>query len=128
MAPRRARPTPRRRFPARGCGHLAATVEMCPFRMPVDAAMIDEAQMLGDRDRGAAWTAAIMGAPAREVFVLGAPESAATVRRIARLCGDPLEEVELRKPVLVNGLLREFVEQATGATGQTPWSYAGGAG
>jgi ATP-dependent RNA helicase SUPV3L1/SUV3 len=59
----------------------------------VDVAMVDEAQMLGDRDRGAAWTAAIMGAPAREVFVLGAPESATTVRRIARLCGDPLEEV-----------------------------------
>ena len=85
------------RIPAPGSRHLAATVEMCPFRMPVDAAMIDEAQMLGDRDRGAAWTAAIMGAPARDVFVLGAPESAATVRRIARLCGDPLEELELRR-------------------------------
>lgn len=80
-----------------GSRHLAATVEMCPFRSPVDVAMIDEAQMLGDRDRGAAWTAAIMGAPAREVFVLGAPESATGVRRIAKLCGDPLEEVSLER-------------------------------
>jgi ATP-dependent RNA helicase SUPV3L1/SUV3 len=85
------------RTPVPGSRHLAATVEMCPFRNPVDVAMVDEAQMLGDRDRGAAWTAAIMGAPAREVFVLGAPESATSVRRIARLCGDPLEEVELRR-------------------------------
>ncbi len=85
------------RIPAPDSRHLAATVEMCPFHMPVDAALIDEAQMLGDRDRGAAWTAAIMGAPAREVFVLGAPESATTVRRIARLCGDPLEEVGLER-------------------------------
>ncbi len=85
------------RIPAAGSRHLAATVEMCPFRMPVDAALIDEAQMLGDRDRGAAWTAAIMGAPARAVFVLGAPESATVVRRIARLCGDPLEEVGLER-------------------------------
>jgi len=80
-----------------GSRHLAATVEMCPFHLPVDVALVDEAQMLGDRDRGAAWTAAIMGAPARDVFVLGAPEAATQVRRIAALCGDPLEEVTLER-------------------------------
>jgi ATP-dependent RNA helicase SUPV3L1/SUV3 len=80
-----------------GARHLAATVEMCPFRNPVDVAVVDEAQMLQDRDRGAAWTAAIMGAPAREVFVLGAPDAVPMVRRIAALCGDPLEEVSLRR-------------------------------
>ena len=80
-----------------GSRHLAATVEMCPFHLPVDVALIDEAQMLGDRDRGAAWTAAIMGAPARDVFVLGAPEAATQVRRIAALCGDPMEEISLKR-------------------------------
>jgi ATP-dependent RNA helicase SUPV3L1/SUV3 len=40
-----------------GARHLAATVEMCPFHMPVDVGVVDEAQMLHDRDRGAAWTA-----------------------------------------------------------------------
>ncbi|HEY8609864.1 MAG TPA: RNA helicase, partial [Roseomonas sp.] len=48
-----------------GSRHLAATVEMCPFNDPVDVAIVDEAQMLYDPDRGAAWTAAIMGVPAR---------------------------------------------------------------
>jgi ATP-dependent RNA helicase SUPV3L1/SUV3 len=85
------------RIPAPGSRHLAATVEMCPFHAPVDVAMVDEAQMLHDRDRGAAWTAAIMGAPARHLFVLGAPEAAPLVRRIAALCGDPVEEVSLRR-------------------------------
>jgi ATP-dependent RNA helicase SUPV3L1/SUV3 len=85
------------RMPVQGSRHLAATVEMCPFHNPVDVAMIDEAQMLGDRDRGAAWTAAIMGAPAREVFVLGAPECATLVRRIARLCDDDMDEVKLER-------------------------------
>ena len=85
------------RMPVPGSRHLAATVEMCPFHNPVDVAMIDEAQMLGDRDRGAAWTAAIMGAPAREVFVLGAPECATLVRRIARLCDDDMDEVKLER-------------------------------
>jgi ATP-dependent RNA helicase SUPV3L1/SUV3 len=85
------------RIPVPGSRHLAATVEMCPFHDPVDVAVVDEAQMLYDRDRGAAWTAAIMGAPAREVFVLGAPEAVPMVRRIAALCGDPIKEVSLKR-------------------------------
>ncbi|MCQ8239824.1 helicase-related protein [Rhizosaccharibacter radicis] len=82
--------------------HLAATVEMCPMHAPVDVAVVDEAQMLFDPDRGAAWTAAIMGAPARELFVLGAPDCVPMVKRIAALCDDPLEEIRLdRKGPLV---------------------------
>jgi ATP-dependent RNA helicase SUPV3L1/SUV3 len=85
-----------------GSRHLAATVEMCPLHNPVDVAVVDEAQMLYDPDRGAAWTAAIMGAPARQVFVLGSPECVPMVRRIAALCNDPLDEITLsRKGPLV---------------------------
>ncbi|GAB6967888.1 hypothetical protein JCM25156A_19250 [Komagataeibacter kakiaceti JCM 25156] len=85
-----------------GSRHLAATVEMCPLHNPVDVAIIDEAQMLTDPDRGAAWTAAIMGAPARHLFVLGAPDCIPMVRRIAELCGDPVDEIRLeRKSPLV---------------------------
>ena len=80
-----------------GSRHLAATVEMCPLHNPVEVAIVDEAQMLHDADRGAAWTAAIMGAPARDVFVLGSPDCAPMVRRIALLCGDPLEEITLHR-------------------------------
>ncbi|MCW4591869.1 RNA helicase [Gluconacetobacter entanii] len=85
-----------------GSRHLAATVEMCPLNNPVDVAIIDEAQMLTDPDRGAAWTAAIMGAPARHLFILGAPDCIPMVRRIAELCGDPVDEIHLeRKSPLV---------------------------
>ncbi|ATU74431.1 ATP-dependent RNA helicase suv3 [Gluconacetobacter sp. SXCC-1] len=85
-----------------GSRHLAATVEMCPLNNPVDVAIIDEAQMLTDPDRGAAWTAAIMGAPARHLFILGAPDCIPMVRRIAELCGDPIDEIRLeRKSPLV---------------------------
>ena len=34
------------RDPVPGSRHLAATVEMCPFRDPVDVAVVDEAQLL----------------------------------------------------------------------------------
>jgi ATP-dependent RNA helicase SUPV3L1/SUV3 len=80
-----------------GARHIAATVEMCPFQTPVDVAVIDEAQMLDDPDRGAAWTAAIMGVPARTVIVLGAPDCAAMVHRVAALCADPVEEIHLER-------------------------------
>jgi ATP-dependent RNA helicase SUPV3L1/SUV3 len=80
-----------------GSRHTAATVEMCPFQNPVDVAVIDEVQMLSDPERGAAWTAAVMGVPARQVIVLGAPDAAPMIRRIAALCGDPLEEVRLER-------------------------------
>ncbi|GBQ12759.1 helicase-related protein [Swaminathania salitolerans] len=80
-----------------GARHLAATVEMCPFHNPVEVALIDEAQMLMDPDRGAAWTAAIMGVPARHLYILGAPDCIPLIRRIAELCDDPLDEISLER-------------------------------
>ena len=89
--------TGEKRIVVPGSRHLAATVEMCPLHNPVDVAIVDEAQMLHDPDRGAAWTAAIMSAPAREVFELGSPDCVPMVRRIAELCGDPLDEITLER-------------------------------
>ena len=93
----------RQEFP--GARHVACTVEMAHTSRVVDVAVIDEAQMLADPDRGAAWTAAIMGIPAREVIVLGAPDCLPLVRRIAELCGEPVEVVRLERksPLRVAG-------------------------
>ncbi len=77
--------------------HIACTVEMANTGRIVDVAMVDEAQMLADPDRGAAWTAAIMGIPAREVIVLGAPDCLPLVRRLAELCDEPVEVVRLER-------------------------------
>ena len=75
--------------------HLASTIEMLDPDRPVDVAVIDEIQMLADPDRGWAWTAALMGAPAGTVYLLGAPEARALVERVAAHLGEPLEIVEL---------------------------------
>jgi len=80
-----------------GARHVACTVEMADTSRIIDVAVIDEAQMLADPDRGAAWTAAIMGVPAREVIVLGAPDCLPLVRRIAELCNEPVEVVRLAR-------------------------------
>lgn len=55
-----------------GAKHTACTVEMMNANQAVDVAIIDEIQMLQDEARGYAWTAALIGAPAKEVFVCGA--------------------------------------------------------
>lgn len=55
-----------------GARHTACTVEMMNPNKEVDVAVIDEIQMLQDPDRGSAWTAALIGAPAKDVYVCGA--------------------------------------------------------
>lgn len=55
-----------------GALHTASTIEMMNTSKQVDVAIIDEIQMLQDPDRGSAWTAALVGVPARQVFVCGA--------------------------------------------------------
>lgn len=54
-----------------GARHTASTIEMMRPDMPVDVAVIDEIQMLQDPDRGSAWTAALVGVPAKQVFICG---------------------------------------------------------
>lgn len=66
-----------------GATHVASTVEMLDTRTEVDVAVIDEIQMLADRERGAAWTAAVCGAPAHTVYLVGAPEARRAIEALA---------------------------------------------
>ena len=85
-----------------GARHLAATVEMLDPGREVDLIVIDEVQMLGDAERGAAWTQAIVAANAREVWLLGSPSAEAAIRVLAERLGVPLEVRHLaRKQPLV---------------------------
>jgi ATP-dependent RNA helicase SUPV3L1/SUV3 len=77
--------------------HVASTVEMLDPGTRVDVAVIDEIQMLADRDRGAAWTAAVCGAPATTVYLLGAPEARRAVEALAERLEVPLEVHVLKR-------------------------------
>lgn len=57
-----------------GAKHTASTIEMLDTKNIVDVAVIDEAQMLADVDRGWAWTAALTGVPAKQVFAIGSKD------------------------------------------------------
>lgn len=80
-----------------GATHVASTVEMLDTRTRVEVAVIDEIQMLADRDRGSAWTAAVCGAPASVVYLLGAPEARRAVEALAARLEVPLEVHVLKR-------------------------------
>ena len=71
--------------------HTSCTVEVVPVNTPFDVAIIDEIQMIGDVQRGFAWTRALLGLCAREIHVAGGIEAAPVVREIAERTGDSFE-------------------------------------
>ncbi|KAL3120609.1 hypothetical protein niasHT_007901 [Heterodera trifolii] len=72
--------------------HTSATIEIMSPEHRIELCVIDEIQMLRDPQRGAAWTRALMGAPADEIHLCG-EESAYDI--VCRLL-DPIgEHVEL---------------------------------
>lgn len=73
-----------------GARHQSVTIEMSPLRTPVDVAVIDEAQLIADEDRGWAWTQAVLGLPARELHLTGSPDAEPYARYLTEMTGDEL--------------------------------------
>jgi ATP-dependent RNA helicase SUPV3L1/SUV3 len=68
--------------------YTSCTVEMMPLNSRFDVAVIDEIQMLGDADRGNAWTTALLGVRAKEVHVCGEERAVNLVKTICASIGD----------------------------------------
>ena len=73
----------------RGAQITAATIEMFDARARGGCVVIDEAHMLGDPDRGWAWTRALMEARAEEMLVLGPLAARPLVERLLDAVGQP---------------------------------------
>src|SRR5690606_2354272 len=69
---------------------ISSTVEMVNTTHPVEVAVIDEIQMIGDEERGWAWTQALLGVRAKEVHLCGEVRSTELIQKLADLCGDDL--------------------------------------
>lgn len=80
-----------------GAKHVASTIEMADLTHAVDVAVVDEAQLLLDADRGWAWTQALVGMPAGHLVLTGSPECEGAVRALANRLGEPLEVVTLER-------------------------------
>ncbi|MBQ6551234.1 MAG: hypothetical protein IJL78_07495 [Lachnospiraceae bacterium] len=81
------------RYDVPGSLFTASTIEMLDMQKTYALAVIDEAQMLADPDRGGSWTAAILGVCAPEVHVCAAPSAEEILIRMIEECGDTYEIV-----------------------------------
>jgi hypothetical protein len=77
--------------------HCSSTIEMLDFSRQVDMAIIDEVQMIADTQRGSAWLQAVVGAPAKEVWMLGSPEAERTVLSLANYLNEPVEIIHTER-------------------------------
>lgn len=81
----------RREFPF--STHVAATVEMAANLLEEewDVIVIDEIQMIRDKERGFAWTRALLGLRCKEIHVCGGLEAKNLIKEIAQACNDDFE-------------------------------------
>lgn len=66
----------------------SCTVEMTPLNHVVDVAVIDEIQMIGDVERGWAWTQAFLGVQAKEVHLCGEERTVELIESLCKTIGD----------------------------------------
>lgn len=74
--------------------HISSTVEKANLKKYYDLCVIDECQMIEDRDRGWAWTEAILGMQAPEIHLCTAPIAVDLLIKIIEDCGDTYELIE----------------------------------
>ena len=83
-----------RRIVSDDAGLVSCTVEMIPITAPTgsgdpwDVVVIDEIQMLGDTQRGGAWTNAVLGVKAKEVHLCGDETTVALLESLIPTLGD----------------------------------------
>ena len=70
--------------------HISSTIEMMNNTVDVDVCVIDEIQMINDRDRGWAWANALIGAPAKKVILTGSADALKAVTELCEYLEEPL--------------------------------------
>jgi superfamily II DNA/RNA helicase len=79
--------------------HIACTIEMGGVYTNnnnnkrhdyFDVAVIDEAQLVGEGQRGWAWTQALLGIPAKEIHLCGSPDMLPIIESLINECNDTI--------------------------------------
>ena len=77
--------------------HISSTIEMMNGAVDVDVCVIDEIQMISDRDRGWAWANALMGVPAKKVILTGSANALPAVKELCTYLGEELEIIHFER-------------------------------
>ncbi|KFG51217.1 putative helicase [Toxoplasma gondii p89] len=80
--------TGQERVVCEGWTHLCCTVEMAPLDRRFACAVLDEAQLLANSQRGDAWTNALLGLQAEELHVCSEVRALHLLETLAQECGD----------------------------------------
>ncbi|MCW2247419.1 ATP-dependent RNA helicase SUPV3L1/SUV3 [Azospirillum fermentarium] len=80
-----------------GASFVSSTIEMANTNRVWGACVIDEIQMIGDPDRGWAWTQAVAGIAAPEIVMTGSADAIPYIQRLAAALGEELEVVEFTR-------------------------------
>jgi ATP-dependent RNA helicase SUPV3L1/SUV3 len=83
--------------------HVSSTVEMADLGRRVELAVVDEAQMLQDVQRGWAWTLAIAGVRAKRIVMCGSEDGLAAAQQLVQQLGATLtvRRFERKNPLQV---------------------------
>ena len=84
-------------IPVEGAEVISSTIELCNFSARYKTAVIDEAQLIADRERGAAWLKAICLVNAEAVHICMAPEALPFIERLITSFGDPYNIVQHKR-------------------------------
>lgn len=93
-----------------GSFHQASTIEMMDLREEWDVAVIDEAQMVADRQRGGSWTNAILGLRAKRIHICASPDAEKILVRMITSCKDTMEVMyhERKTPLEMDAEATDF--------------------
>ncbi|WP_207456481.1 helicase-related protein [Azospirillum sp. SYSU D00513] len=80
-----------------GASFTSSTIEMVNTSRVWGACVIDEIQMIGDPDRGWAWTQAVAGVAAPEILMTGSADAIPYLKRLAVALGEELEIIEFTR-------------------------------
>ncbi len=97
-------------IPTDGAQVVSSTVELCSFQTHYQVAVIDEAQLITDDERGSAWLKAICCVDADEVHICLAPEALKIVETLVAQFDDPYTVVHHERlvPLEYRGRLESF--------------------
>ncbi|KAF7359092.1 ATP-dependent RNA helicase [Mycena sanguinolenta] len=69
---------------------VSSTVEMLQVGLHADVAVIDEIQMIADRERGSGWTRAVLGLCAKEIHLCGEETAVPLIRELLKETGEEI--------------------------------------
>lgn len=82
-----------------GAAIVSSTIELCDYSKHYQTAVIDEAQLITDPDRGSAWLSAICMVNADEVHICLAPEARGLIENLVSQFGDPYAVIQHKRLV-----------------------------